>query len=390
MTVLVSKKEADLAKLVSQANSGQFGNQISRASSPEEYFRITGNTGRKNLVINGDCRVKQRTPSSILVDTDPSTPNLIDGWRVRGTASAGTYTLSQTTDGPPQFPYTVKATVNTADTTMSPDEKYAFGVAVEGYNFANAGWGTAFGKPVTISFWVKSNVASPNHSIGFMNRAATAGFAFEYGIEEANVWEHKKVTVMPTNMGVWDIDSNIALQIWWNLGVGSGRTIPKNYWYADNAHASDTQVNLMAVSGNYIQVTGVQLEFGTVATPFENRTYQEELALCQRYFQAIGGQVSYQRFGMGYLYSSTGGYFTVPYKVTMRAAPSLSYNGTFRISNGSGTNPTVTSLAVDQAGIDIMSILVAYSAASGYGAGLIASLEASNDSQAKLFFSAEY
>ena len=325
MTIIVNKPSSSLPQAIvaGDKTSGQFGNQLLKAETAAEAFRVLGTTGRKNMVINGDCRVKQRGVSSITVNYDPVYPVLLDQWRVRGTPSAGVFTLEQTTDGPTGFPYTIKATVSTADTSITTDDRYAFGTAIEGYNFARAGWGTPYGQPVTISFWVKSNVASPYHSFGIFNRPATAGYTVNYGINDPGVWEFKTITVFPTNMGVWDIDTNMGAQMWWSLGMGDGRTIPANVWTADNAHASDNQINLMAAVGNYIQVTGVQVELGTTATPFEYRTYQEELALCQRYYWTFGGTTGEAPF-IGQASSSTQASASIQLPVTMRATPSVS------------------------------------------------------------------
>lgn len=352
MAVTVSKPAFNLREVLANLRQklGAKGTELLRANTTEEVYSAIGYN--KNLVINGDFQVWQRGTS---FNYNFNTDWTADRWWVY-CPGATSGTLEQSTDVPPgqTFTHSFYFNINAACSA---------GTNIE---LTKPGNNSQFkvGSTWTLSFWIKSPtyVTNPlilprfrdSHANG--NNSVNAVVAFPTFTCPTNTWTKivKTFTITGTAAA-----TNKTLELEFsNIPAGT-------------------------------KITGLQFEKGAVVTPFEHRLAATELVLCQRYFQVIGGQVSYQRFGMGYLYSSTGGYFTVPYKVTMRAAPSLSYNGSFRISNGSGSNPTVTSLSVDQSGTDIMSILVAYSAASGYGAGLISSLEASNDSQAKLFFNSE-
>ena len=138
---------------------------------------------------------------------------------------------------------------------------------------------------------------------------------------------------------------------------------------------------------DYFDVTGVQLEKGTVATPFEVRPYATELALCQRYYQKYGGTTAYERFGMGMWVFSNQAYITKPFIAPMRAAPTLVQTGSMRTYSNNLGYTAVTSVAIDQATTQGTNLSV--SIAGTVFVAWPASLEASGDATATLQFSAE-
>jgi hypothetical protein len=160
-------------------------------------------------------------------------------------------------------------------------------------------------------------------------------FLHSYTIESEGVWEKKVIYIPPnTSNVIYNANTNSINLHWW-LGSSSfyqddNRTEDRWVAYDGGDLTRSTQVNIGAQTNNYFQITGVQLEVGKVATPFEHRSYGEELALCQRYYYRYGGNGRENLVGGS---NSSGGFFTIQFPTTMRTAPSFSNGGGFTVNN---------------------------------------------------------
>jgi len=125
-----------------------------------------------------------------------------------------------------------------------------------------------------------------------------ASYAASYTVNSANTWETKTVTIPGDTAGTWAVDNTQHSQVRWSLAPGS-TAIAGGSWQAADALGMTGQTNLLATNGATFQITGVQFEVGSVATPFERRPYGTELALCQRYLPAIKDSVGYPLVGVG-------------------------------------------------------------------------------------------
>jgi len=322
MAVKFTKPEINVREKLAELDkpSGIAGEAMLRAETPQEQFNLIG-AGRRNILINGGMQIAQRATSATGITT--AGYKALDRWEPN-VSSAGTWTMSQETDAPNGFGNSAKMLCTTADNSLATTHNVYFNQRVEGYNLQAFAKGTSGAKSLTMSFWVKSNVTGL-YTAEIYDGDNDRMCGQNYTINSSGTWEYKSVTFPPDNTGTWDNDNNLSAYIaFWlaggptfNSGSGVGN------WQSGNANRCPGQVNLAAVVNNYWQVTGVQLEVGKVATPFEHRSYGEELALCKRYFQKLGIGVS------GYSNSSgTATSFAFRFTPEMRAQPTVSINNT--------------------------------------------------------------
>ena len=319
-----------------------------------------------NLIINGDMRIDQRNSGS--VTTPGNNIYTLDRWNA-GLSQSSKYSVQQVVDAPSGFYNSIKATV-LATVSLGATDYFMLKHKIEGYNVADLNFGTANPETITLSFWVKSSVTG-TFGGGIQNSNESRGYAFNYTISSANTWEYKTVTLTGDTTGTWDKTNGTGL--WLNLALGVGTTYSKSTgsWGSGPVLGATGATNLLATGSATIQFTGVQLEAGTTATPFENLQYGQQLALCQRYFYIVdaylGGSANYPSIGAGYNVSTTEARISIQYPVMMRAKPTLSQTGILFLLNSSGSGLTVTSISTNYG--NAMSSMVAFGVASGLTQG---------------------
>ena len=283
-------------------------------------------SGRKNLIINGAMQVAQRGTGAFTANGDFP----VDRWSMLSNTTDFTTTQSSTVPTGKGFNKSIK--IQPTATKSPSSSTYArIGYKVEGYDGAGLCWGTSGAKSATISFWVRASVAGI-YSISPKNGAANRSICLEYTIDSVDTWEYKTITVPAVTDGTWEQTSgNFCYIDFWQAGEGS-ETSTIGTWQNSNVNMSSNQVNLFTSTSNTFYITGVQLEVGSVATDFEQRSYGEELALCQRYYQKT-------RNGTGISTNSTTSYLTVGYATTMRTTPTFGLTSGFAL-NDAGVNST--------------------------------------------------
>lgn len=306
----------------------------------DEVGNTDGALSNRNMIINGNMQIAQRGTSSG-VSTGQNT-YLIDRFFARIQGSTGAATVSRETDAPNGLSKSLKITVDTADSTLDSGHYNRVHQEIEGYNGAQLKWGTADAKPASLSFWVKSSVTG-TYSVGIYNGNADRSYVSEYTISAANTWEYKTIYIAPITTGSWVIDNSAEFRISWSLGAGNTfSTGTVDQWQSAFNFSSSNNVNLMATLNATFFLTGVQLEVGDTATPFEHRSYGDELAMCQRYFERWDFPVSFD----WYVTNSAASAHDVecPYNgafaVAKRATPTYSRGGTFIVSNLSSNDWT--------------------------------------------------
>ena len=236
--------------------------------------------GNRNKIINGDMRLAQRGTAAVTA----TAAYPVDRFRQLVENTAGAVTFQQeTTDVPAGFDYAIKGTVTTADATTDATQRWSIDQKIEGYNVADLRFGTANAKSVTLSFWVKSSVAGV-FCVSLLG-AGSRGYVNEYTISSANTWEYKTITVPGDTSGTWDITTGTGLQVFFSLTGGSSLQGTAGSWQNVLKECSSNQTPLLQTLNATWLVSGVQLEVGTTATPFEHRTFGDELSRCQRYYQ---------------------------------------------------------------------------------------------------------
>lgn len=222
-------------------------------------------------------------------------------------------------------------TVSTADSSIASGDYYVVQQRVEGYNFAHLNWGTGNAKPVTLSFWVKADVTG-KYGISFWPNGQSYNYVTHYNINNADTWEYKTITIPPATGGSWDTDTQTGFGIWWDLGTGTNyQTSTTETWGQSTKFLPNDATKMISTSGAKFRMTGVQLEVGSNATEFEHRSYGEELALCQRYYQKMYFTTSDYPFGYCYTYNQGNSACAIPLAAPMRtSSPDISYS-TLRI-----------------------------------------------------------
>jgi hypothetical protein len=210
-----------------------------------------------------------------------------DRWKAWD-ASDAVVTVSQETDGPTgQFTKCLKYNVTTADASITTSQFGMVRQMIEGYNIIDLGFGTASAQSVTISFWVKSSLTG-SHGAALNNGNDDRSYPFAYTISVANTWEKKTVTIAGDTSGTWDTDNTAGMIITFGMGTGSQYEGTADAWQAGQIFQPTSTVANIGTISNW-NVTGVQLEANTTATPFENLQYGQQLALCYRYFERYNG-----------------------------------------------------------------------------------------------------
>jgi hypothetical protein len=317
----------------------------------------TDRYGFVNRIINGDMRIDQRNAGAAVTINAQTNTFIVDRFKGIGQSSDGVYTLQQSTTAPTGFVNSVIATVTTDDASIGATQFYMFRHPIEGTNIADLGWGTASAKTVTLSFQVRSSLTGTFGGV-ITNSAQNRSYPFTYSISSANTWEAKSITIAGDTSGTWLTTTGIGLEVIWGLGVGSTYSGTAGSWAGTTYYSATGATNVIGTNGATWYITGVQLEVGSVATPFERRPFGTELALCQRYYQKsydqstvpgtasvvngiITGKVSNNTVPDGEPYN------TVVFRVSMRATPTITIygysGGSGKVSNWAGTDLAASS-----------------------------------------------
>lgn len=240
---------------------------------------VSNSIGR-NLIINGDMQISQRGTSFA-----NASGYTLDRFTFTDTGS-GEFTVSQSTDVPSGqgFASSMKLDCTTANASLGSSDQVRQVQKIEGYNLQQLSYGTSEAKSLTMSFWVKSNKTGIYCVTLSQEDNGYDSYTSEYTISAANTWEKKTLTFDGDTSGVINNDNGAGLWVMFAFGAGSGRHIAADTWAGSYGLSTSNQVNLSDNTSNELYLTGVQLEVGTVATPFEHRPYDMELARCQRYF----------------------------------------------------------------------------------------------------------
>ena len=310
--------------------------------------------GRRNLIINGAMQVAQRGTQSTGITTTGF--RTVDRFRT-SLSSLGTWTEDQATDSPDGFANSFKLTCTTADASPAAGDVAYIRYMFEGNELQGLAYGASSAKDLTLSFWVKSNKTGSATVQLLQNDNSSKNISPSYTISSADTWEYKTISIPADTAGNIDNDNGPAVSlIWWiNSGSNYSSGTTRTTWTAYSATDSNpANLGVGGATSDYFAITGVQLEAGNVATPFEHRSYGEELALCQRYFEKsfdtgvtpVKDVVSPDRRTCIQYASSTVGVQT-PFQTTKRASPSI----TFYCGGNIGTPSNATgSIAVYSGG----------------------------------------
>tara|TARA_B100000700_G_scaffold98142_1_gene110472 strand:- start:449 stop:1879 length:1431 start_codon:yes stop_codon:yes gene_type:complete len=313
------------------------------------FIPSTGQLSHRNLIINGAMSVAQRGTAEVTAANDTNTYRA-DRFKFAENTSGSVGMSIQ--DGTGEFSKCVKVRVLSTDTSVGSNDRASIQTIIEDLDVKHLQWGTANAKTVTLSFWVKSNVAGQTfclnvYNSGTNNRTYIAEYTLPGGT--ANTWQKKTLTIPGDTTGTW---GHIGVR--WVLMGGSDKvgSLGWQAWSGSGGLEMQTsnQYNWMGDSNDF-HLTGVQLEVGSVATPFEHRSYGEELSRCQRYYQ-VGSSIG-AGYGSANGYARAGSTFATQMRTTPTFTATNTGSGSIIATGRSNTGFYVTygSLGGTSAGI---------------------------------------
>jgi len=350
MTVNVSKPAINVREELADLRkpSGVAGEAMLRAETPQEQFNLIG-AGRRNWIINGDFQVSQRGDYTSATAIQGSGVLYLDRWKTEEITVSGT--IQQVVDGYATGSNSVKLAV----TGSSSVGRLGVYQIIEDYK-------KLAGREVTVSCKLKAT--APNCYLWVYDGSSYTKIAEHSGNSS---WESLSGTINVSSSA-----SQLRVYVKYSSSVGN----------------SDTPNAL--TSSDYFEIAQVQLELGKVATPFEHRSYGEELALCQRYYQ-IEGYGQYQRYGTGFAYSTIGASVVINLPTAMRTRPAITTSGanTLLLNYGADTLNTLSTIAINSLGSSERTVTITAQVASGLTVGQAVLLISNNNTNAFIDFDAE-
>lgn len=322
-----------------------------------------GALSNRNLIINGAMQVAQRGTSAT-----SSGYQTVDRWYTQE-GTGGAVTWSQSTDAPAGFVNSLGIEVTSGDSSIGTNEYIRIFQNVEGNVSSRLAWGGSGAKPAMLSFWVKSSITG-TFGVAFQDSAVSVSYLQSYSVNSADTWEYKTVYVAPPTSGTWPTDNTRSIRLSFSFGMGSQYTQPaSSTWYTGGDYRGpDGVTNFMGAVGNTLNITGVQLEVGDTANPFEHRSYSDQLQSCMRYFYNFPVA---SRVGTAQRYGVAGSLvFSGLFPVEMRAIPTMASTGIPKAYNASFSTDYNLNNIANSIGTDRANFACAFGGlSSGHGIG---------------------
>ena len=322
-----------------------------------------GGTGWVNRIINGNMVIDQRNAGASVTPTNGQFT--VDRWN--GYASQASKFSVQRNAGsvtpPAGFTNYLGVTSLSAYSVLAADY-FSINQPIEGFNTADLAWGTASAATVTLSFWVRSSLTG-TFGGSLQNGNQDYCYPFSYTVSSANTWEQKTVTILGPTSGTWLTANQGGIYLSFSLGVGSTNSGTAGSWTSGLRLSATGATSVVGTNGATFYITGVQLEAGSVATPFERRDYGRELIMCYRYFWRAwhrignsGNNQPYPGFVTGAATGTASFSANVTFPVTMRATPTLAFyrDGVSGAIWNVDTAGAVTGLSLAQGWFDVNGI----------------------------------
>ena len=345
---------------------------------------------RKNLIINGAMQVAQRGTSFTSVTASAYHLDRFQ-YNLNGTVGAATVTQNTVTDLA-GFTKSLKVDCTTADASLAASDRLTLRYAFEGQDLQQVAKGTSSAKQLTLSFYIKATKTG-TQIVELFDHDNTRHCAKSVTISQSNTWEKKTITYPADTTGALDNDNANSISIFFGIACGTDFTSGTlaTAWAANtNANRFVGQVNHFDNTANNFEITGVQLEVGSVATDFEFISFGDELLRCQRYFYKIIGNDN-NIAAIGFAQSSSDNYFNMEFPVSMRDYPTLSGSATparfFSSNNGQDFNLNTMSLSSNMTNANPKRVML-YKSQAGTNGGLGGALHFQNQ-EGFLEFSAE-
>jgi len=307
---------------------------MSKAAELAKWGEVSTNgqvSGRRNIVINGAMQVAQRGTSQTGITASANEGYVtVDRFNCAGSSHTGVLTMTQTADGPSGFANCIKLECTTADTSIAAGEYLFLATSLEGQDVQQFKKGTSDAEQFTVSFYVKGN-ANAVYTLELLDNDNGRQISKTFAVTSS--WNRIILTYPADTTGAFDDDNASSFSFYFYLHAGStftSGTLNSTSWASTtnaNRMSSDATSFFDSTDRTFF-ITGLQLEVGSVATPFEHRSFGEELALCQRYYYRINPTDTYQRYGHTMMINATLSETILTVPVTMRSEPTFENSGT--------------------------------------------------------------
>lgn len=314
----------------------------------------------RNRIINGAMEIDQQNGGAAQTANNATlayTPDMYLGLSNFGGSLEGVISFQRVSATPPTgFTHYMRASVTTADASIAAGNAYEFLTSIEGNNVIDFSFGTASAKTITVSFWVRSSVTG-TYGLGVLNNDSSRSYVGQYTVNAANTWEQKAITLAGDTTGTWLTNTGRGLQVYFDLGSGSTFQGTANAWNAGSFWRASGNVQWITNAAATWDLTGLQVEIGSNATPFEHRLFPLEIMLCQRYYEksyafdtAIGTATTTDESYTAAV-QSIGTNYNGPlfFKVPKRVTPTITYynsstgsSGSWRAYSTAGTDANIT------------------------------------------------
>ena len=277
----------------------------------------------RNLIINGAMQIWQRGTST---DTISNGGYLCDRWRINHSGTDGNVDVDRSTDVPAGkgFGFSQKISMDASESSLDAGDQIRVIQRIEGQNLQSLKKGTSSAESVTISFYVKSSVAA-TYTVNIRDEDNDRDNSKTYTIDSANTWEFKSITFTGDTTGALDNDNGRSFDL--NFWIDAGTSFTSGTFYNGTWGAGDNTKKVSATTGWLVStspewyITGVQMEVGEQATPFQSRSFGDELRRCERYYQLSGTNGS--NFFVSTNYNSGNNWATCEFRTVMRTSPSV-------------------------------------------------------------------
>jgi hypothetical protein len=284
------------------------------------------------MIINGAMTVAQRSTSTVAqADLSNEGYATLDRWHLQfASGCPGTVTTSRDTESPDGFNTSIKLDCTGAGTPVDTTNDYIrLWQKIEGQDLQRLAFGTSSAKSITLSWYMKSTTYTDPISIHFLAYGSPANEYYNVTVTPTTSWARYSVTVPGSTSLTFANDNMAGLNIGFTV---AGPATPQHTqasnstsWSTTTSNAVTDIGNLVDDTANVLYITGVQLELGSNATPFEHRSYADELARCQRYFYMLadGSNGDTTPCGIGSQYNAGIIYITPYFPVAMRTGPTI-------------------------------------------------------------------
>ena len=379
-------------------HTGASSDAVTLASDGSCTVKATNNLSNRNLISNPEMRIDQRNSGSTY-SMNPSSGNptygIVDRWFFQNySGEAARYDVTKSTDVPANqgFTNSLKIDTTTAMGTPSGNNFSALAQYIEAQDCVFLNHGNANAKTLSLSFWIKSTKTG-TACISMMRDDADRTYVGEYTISSSNTWEKKTITIPGDTTGTACANDNgRGFILLFPFFTGSSRHQTAGSWAARPGNwygASSNQVNLVDSTSNDIYITGVSLTATDYFPDFEHRSYDDELARCQRYYHNYKGDNGDSIGIAGAAWGTTTVTFFVQHPVTMRANPTIEGSGNCRFqSQNDSAAFAISDLGIQNAPTDFKTMVFNKTSTSGATASAGGSFQMQSDG-AILGFNAE-